>query len=118
MTGFRQVPEALEEAASCLGAGTARIAVDVIAAYVLPMLVSVFFFLFMRSMVTLSAIIFLTTPKLTVAAVTIMRLDDAGLTSQAAAYSTLVMLIVAAALLGMKAILYFINRPRQHSLQE
>jgi iron(III) transport system permease protein len=118
MTGFRQVPEALEEAASCLGAGTARIAVDVIAVYVLPMLVSVFFFLFMRSMVTLSAIIFLTTPKLTVAAVTIMRLDDAGLTSQAAAYSTLVMLIVAAALLGMKAILYFINRPRQHSLQE
>jgi iron(III) transport system permease protein len=102
MTGFRQVPEALEEAASCLGAGMARTAVDVIAAYVMPMLVSVFFFLFMRSMVTLSAVIFLTTSKMTVAAVTIMRLDDAGLTSQAAAYSTLVMLIVATALLGMK----------------
>jgi len=106
MTGFRQVPTALEEAASCLGSGMVRIAIDVIAPYVMPMLVSVFFFLFMRSMVTLSAVIFLTTPKMTVAAVTIMRLDDAGLTSQAAAYSTCVMLIVAAALLGMKAVLY------------
>lgn len=106
MTGFRQVPGALEEAATCLGSGTARIAIDVIAPYVKPMLVSVFFFLFMRSMVTLSSIIFLTTPKLTVASVTIMRLDDAGLTSQAAAYSTCVMLIVGAALLGMKFVLY------------
>lgn len=110
MTGFRQVPTALEEAASCLGSGTLRIAVDVIAPYVLPMLISIFFFLFMRSMVTLSAVVFLTTPKLTVAAVTIMRLDDAGLTSQAAAYSTCVMLIVGSALLGMKYVLRRIER--------
>ncbi|MDH3335674.1 MAG: ABC transporter permease subunit, partial [Rhodospirillaceae bacterium] len=110
MTGFRQVPSALEEAASCLGSGMMRVAVDVIAPYVMPMLISIFFFLFMRSMVTLSAVVFLTTPKVTVAAVTIMRLDDAGLTSQAAAYSTCVMLIVGGALLGMKYMLRTLNK--------
>ncbi len=105
MTGFRQLPAALEEAAATLGAGLGRIALGVIAPFLAPMLVSVFFFLFMRSMVTLSAVIFLTTPKLTVASVTIMRLDDAGLTSQAAAFSTAVMLVVAAAMLTMKLLL-------------
>ncbi len=112
MTGFRQVPAALEEAASCLGSGSLRIARDVIAPYVLPMLISILFFLFMRSMVTLSAVIFLTTPELTVAAVTIMRLDDAGLTSQAAAYSTCVMLIVGFALLCMKLVLRYMEQRR------
>lgn len=110
MTGFRQVPSALEEAASCLGSSMMRIAVDVVAPYVTPMLISIFFFLFMRSMVTLSAVIFLTTPKMTVASVTIMRLDDAGLTSQAAAYSTCIMLIVGAALMMMKYALYRLDK--------
>ena len=110
MTGFRQLPQALEEAAGSLGAGLRRTATDIVAPFIAPMLVSVFFFLFMRSMVTLSAVVFLTTPDLSVAAVTIMRLDDAGLTSQAAAFSTCVMAVVCAALLGMKATLALIGR--------
>ena len=105
MTGFRQFPKALEEASGSLGAGLGGTAVNVIAPFVSPMLVAVFFFLFMRSMVTLSAVVFLTTPQLNVAAVTIMRLDDAGLTSQAAAFSTCVMAVVALALGIMKLIL-------------
>ncbi|EPP5643383.1 hypothetical protein ACUT8L_005628 [Klebsiella michiganensis] len=52
-------------------------------------------FLFMRSMVTLSAVIFLVTPSLPLGAVTVMRLDEAGFTSQAAAFSTCIMGIVA-----------------------
>ncbi len=109
-TGFRQLPSALEEAAGSLGAGLGKVAVNVVAPFIAPMLVSVFFFLFMRSMVTLSAVVFLTTPKLNVAAVTIMRLDDAGLTSQAAAFSTVVMAVVCAALIGMKAVLAVMGR--------
>lgn len=105
MTGFRQFPAALEEASASLGAKLSRTAVSVIVPFVSPMLIAVFFFLFMRSMVTLSAVVFLTTPQLDVAAVTIMRLDDAGLTSQAAAFSTCVMLIVCLALAIMKGIL-------------
>jgi len=110
MTGFRQLPPALEEAAGSLGAGLSRTAIDIVAPFVAPMLVSVFFFLFMRSMVTLSAVVFLTTPDLSVAAVTIMRLDNAGLTSQAAAFSTCVMAVVCAALLGMKGTLAWLQR--------
>jgi len=102
MTGFRQFPSALEDAAASLGASQARIALTIILPFVLPMLVSVFFFLFMRSMVTLSAVVFLTTPQVSVASVTIMRLDDAGLTSQASAFSTAVMVVVCLAMLGMK----------------
>ncbi|MFN0263204.1 ABC transporter permease subunit [Tepidamorphus sp. 3E244] len=110
MTGFRQFPRALEEAAGSLGAGLARTAVDIVAPFIAPMLISVFFFLFMRSMVTLSAVVFLTTPDLSVAAVTIMRLDDAGLTSQAAAFSTCVMAVVCVALLGMKGMLAWMGQ--------
>ena len=110
MTGFRQLPAALEEAAGSLGAGLGRTARDIVAPFIAPMLVSVFFFLFMRSMVTLSAVVFLTTPNLSVAAVTIMRLDDAGLTSQAAAFSTCVMAVVCVAVLSMKATLALMGR--------
>ncbi|MBK0327934.1 ABC transporter permease subunit [Rhodobacteraceae bacterium F11138] len=116
MTGFRQLPPALEEAAGSLGAGLGRTAIDIVAPFIAPMLVSVFFFLFMRSMVTLSAVVFLTTPDLSVAAVTIMRLDDAGLTSQAAAFSTCVMAIVCLALLSMKATLALMSR--RHHMKE
>lgn len=110
MTGFRQFPAALEEASTTLGAGFGRTAVSVVAPFVAPMLVAVFFFLFMRSMVTLSAVVFLTTAKLDVAAVTIMRLDDAGLTSQAAAFSTCVMAVVCLALGIMKLALALLSR--------
>jgi iron(III) transport system permease protein len=39
-----------------------------------------------------------------------MRLDNAGLTSQAAAFSTCVMAVVCAALLGMKGTLAWLQR--------
>lgn len=113
MTGFRQFPTALEEAATTLGAGFGRTAVNIVAPFVAPMLAAVFFFLFMRSMVTLSAVVFLTTAKLDVAAVTIMRLDDAGLTSQAAAFSTCVMAVVCIALGAMKLAIALMSRPSQ-----
>jgi iron(III) transport system permease protein len=75
-----------------------------------PTLISVFFFLFMRSMVTLSAVIFLVSATVSVAAVSVMRLDEAGFTSQAAAYATCTMGIVVAALLVMKAALWLMAR--------
>jgi iron(III) transport system permease protein len=62
----------------------------------------VFFYLFMRSMVTLSGIVFLITPTLSVASVSIMRLDEAGSTSQAAAYASCTMAVVILASLLMR----------------
>lgn len=99
-TGMRQVPAPLEEAAAVLGAGMARTVRDVFVPVLAPVLWRVGFFLFMRSMVTLSAAIFLITPTLMVGAVTVMRLDEAGFTSQAAAFSTCIMAVVAVAAAG------------------
>jgi iron(III) transport system permease protein len=112
MTGLRQVPASLQETAACLGANMPRVIRDVIGPYVAPTLISVFFFLFMRSMVTLSAVIFLVTASVSVAAVSIMRLDEAGFTSQAAAYATCTMAVVIAALLVMRLSLWLIERKR------
>ncbi|MFT4191155.1 MAG: ABC transporter permease subunit [Comamonas sp.] len=95
MTGMRNVPGALEDATTVLGGGMGRILGDVYLPAVRATLVAVALFLFMRSMVTLSAVIFLVTPDVPLAAVTVMRLDEAGMTSQAAAFSTCIMVIVA-----------------------
>jgi iron(III) transport system permease protein len=70
-----------------------------------PAVVSVGVFFFMRSMVTLSALIFLVTPKTQVAAVSVLLLDDAGNQNQAAAFSICIMAVVALALALFHALL-------------
>ena len=85
---------------------------DVIGPAMASTLVSVFFFLFMQSMVTLSAVIFLVTANVSVAAVSIMRLDEAGFVSQAAAYATCTMAIVVAAMGLMRLCLRLVQRRR------
>lgn len=109
MTGMRHVPATLEDATTVLGGGLARVLRDVYLPAVAPTLLAVGLFLFMRSMVTLSAVIFLITPSLTVAAVSVMRLDEAGFTSQAAAFSTCIMAIVAT----LALLLFAVERWRQ-----
>jgi iron(III) transport system permease protein len=106
-TGMRMVPQALEEAAACLGGKVRHVMGDAILPVIAPTVLAVFFFLFMRSMVTLSAVIFLVTPQLNVAAVSVMHLNEAGFVSQAAAFSTIIILVVAAAMLMMRALVYY-----------
>jgi len=112
MTGLRRVPAALEESAACLGAALPRVVRDVVGPSMAPTLVSVFFFLFMQSMVTLSAVIFLVTANVSVASVSIMRLDEAGFVSQAAAYATCTMVIVVVAMGLMRLCLRLVERRR------
>ena len=101
-TGLRAVPGALEDAVACLGGGPLRAVRDVVLPFAAPALVSVFFFLFMQSMVTLSAVVFLVTPDLNLASVAVMQLDENGFVSQAAAYATCIVLTVALALGAMR----------------
>jgi len=103
-SGVRAVPAALEEACSVLGGGVLRSWRDVVVPALRPTLWAVGLFLFMRSMVTLSAVIFLVTPSTMLGAVSVMRLDEAGFTSQAAAFSTCIMAIVGAAALALQAL--------------
>nr|WED68538.1 hypothetical protein PJ912_23035 [Pectobacterium colocasium] len=109
MMGIRNVPHAMEDATTVLGGGVVRILRDVYLPAMRVTLISVAMFLFMRSMVTLSAVIFLVTPSLPLGAVTVMRLDEAGFTSQAAAFSTCIMGIVAMTAL----LLHLVTEKRQ-----
>lgn len=110
MTGIRAVPASLEETVSCFGGGNLRILRDAVLPFMGPTMIAVFFFLFMRSMVTLSAVIFLISPKVSVAAVSVMRLDEAGFVSQAAAFSTCIMLTVVAAMGLMHLLIGFFTQ--------
>lgn len=106
-TGMRSVPAALEDATVVLGGGIGRVLADVYWPAMRTTLLAVAVFLFMRSMVTLSAVVFLITPSLSVGGVTVMRLDEAGFTSQAAAFSTCIMALVGA----MALLLHLLTRP-------
>ena len=106
-TGMRMVPQALEEAAACLGGKVRHVMGDAILPVIAPTVLAVFFFLFMRSMVTLSAVIFLVTPELNVAAISVMHLNESGFVSQAAAFSTIIIAVVALAMLLMRALVYY-----------
>ncbi|WP_409523020.1 ABC transporter permease subunit [Nitrincola sp. MINF-07-Sa-05] len=112
VAGIRAVPPALEETVSCMGGGVLNSLRDAILPFMTTTLVAVFFFLFMRSMVTLSAVIFLISPTLSVGAVSVLRLDQAGFTTQAAAFSTCIMISVLVALGLMKLILFRLSRSR------
>ncbi len=101
-TGMRAVPAALEEVVDCLGGTLRHTLKDAVVPFVGTTMVTVFFFLFMRSMVTLSAVVFLVTPSLNLASVAVMQLDANGFVSQAAAYSTCIVVSVAIALLAMQ----------------
>jgi iron(III) transport system permease protein len=112
VTGVRSVPESLEEAVMSFGGGTVRIVKDAVLPFMGTTFVAVFFFLFMRSMVTLSAVIFLISPQVSVASVSVMRLDDAGFVSQAAAFSCCIMLTVIAAMGLMKGLVILVGRKK------
>lgn len=110
IAGIRSVPRALEETVTCMGGGPLRGLRDAVLPVMGPVLVAVFFFLFMRAMVTLSAVIFLISPRVSVAAVSVLRLDQAGFATQAAAFSVCIMAVVLAALAAMKATLWALGR--------
>ena len=97
-TGMGQISRVFDETSLCLGAGMLRTLRCVILPIIGPAIVSIGVFFFVRSMVTLSAVIFLVTPATQLAAVSVLLLDDSGNQNQAAAFSVCIMLIVAAAL--------------------
>ena len=94
------------------GGGTGHVLRDAVMPFVAPAAISTFYYLFMRSMVTLSGVIFLVTPDLGLASVTVMRLDENGFLAQAAAYAMCVVLAGALALGAMRLILHVLKERR------
>jgi iron(III) transport system permease protein len=109
-TAMNQVSRVFDEASTCLGGGLARTLGTVTLPLVAPALVSIGVFFFVRSMVTLSAVIFIVTPATQLAAVSVLLLDDSGNQNQAAAYSVCIMVVVAVALVGLEATLALVRR--------
>jgi iron(III) transport system permease protein len=109
-TSINQISRVFDEASTSLGAGVLRTLWSITLPIIAPSIVSVGVFFFVRSMVTLSAVIFLVTPATQVAAVSVLLLDDAGNQNQAAAFSVCIMLVVALALLLFHATLRLSGR--------
>jgi iron(III) transport system permease protein len=93
-TNIKQISRAFDEASAMLGASFLRTMMRIALPLLLPSLLNIGLFLFMRAMVTLSALIFLVSPRNTVAAVSVLLLDDSGKASQAAAFSVVIMAVV------------------------
>ena len=98
-TSLKQISPTFDEASATLGGTRFMTFRKVTLPLLAPTLVGIAVFFFMRSMVTLSAVIFLITPSTQVAAVSVLLLEDRGATNQAAAFSVCIMAIVVGALL-------------------
>jgi iron(III) transport system permease protein len=104
-TSVKQISATFDEASKCLGAGLFRTMAKITLPIIWPSIISIAVFFFMRSMVTLSAVIFLTTPKTQLAAVSVLLLDDSGNHSQAAAFSVCIMAVVVVAIVLLHLVL-------------
>jgi iron(III) transport system permease protein len=111
-TASGQVSRVFDETSTCLGATAMRTLRAVILPLIAPAVASIAVFFFVRSMVTLSAVIFLVTPSTQLAAVSVLLLDDSGNQNQAAAFSVCIMAIVAIALGLFHALLVLAARRR------
>jgi len=111
-TSLNQVSRVFDEASTSLGGTFLRTLRTVTLPIIAPAIASIAVFFFVRSMVTLSALIFIVTPKTQVAAVSVLLLDDSGNQNQAAAYSVCIMLLVGAALVLFHGVLAVLRRRR------
>ncbi|MDF2095111.1 ABC transporter permease subunit [Aquibaculum arenosum] len=104
-TSMKQISGTFDEASATLGGTRVQTLRKVTLPLIAPTLIGVAVFFFMRSMVTLSAVIFLITPQTQVAAVSVLLLEDRGATNQAAAFSVCIMATVVGFLLLVRLLL-------------
>jgi iron(III) transport system permease protein len=104
-TSVQQISATFDEASATLGAGFLRTMARITLPIIWPSIVSVGVFFFMRSMVTLAAVVFLFSPTTQLAAISVLLLEDRGATNQAAAFSCAIMAIVVGTLLAAHLLL-------------
>ncbi len=104
IANLKQIDRSIEEAAVSLGAGP----ITTFTRVVFPLTKTAFFsntaFFFMRSMTTISAVIFLISAKVKLAAIEIIFLDIDGRTASANAMCTIIIVIVVGMLFVMRLI--------------
>lgn len=90
-TALRQLDSEFEQAASTLGAPAWRLCASVTVPLCAPALLEIAVYHFVSAMTTVSAVIFLYPGDLPLASVSVVHLDDAGLTQAAAAMCALIL---------------------------
>ncbi|KPJ89713.1 MAG: hypothetical protein AMS17_00860 [Spirochaetes bacterium DG_61] len=96
MTNMKNIDVSIDEASTSLGADLPRSFIRVIFPLSRVSFWNNMLFFFERSMVTISAVIFLVSPKIQLASITIIQLIDDGYIESACAMSTIVVTIVVA----------------------
>lgn len=104
-TTLKQISRTFDEASAMLGSSFLGTLCRISLPLLWPSLISLALFLFMRAMVTLSAVIFLVSPDNSVAAISVLLLDDSGRSTQAAAFATVIMAVVLSSLLLFNLVL-------------
>ncbi len=101
VTALKQLDPEFEAASLSLKVPLLQTFVRVTVPLCLPQMLEIFRYLFVSSMTTVSAVIFLYRPDTVLASVAVLNMDDAGDVGPAAAMSTLILLTSAAAALFM-----------------
>lgn len=104
-TSMKQISSRFDEASATLGGSRTQTFAKVTLPLLFPTLIGIAVFFFMRSMVTLSAVIFLITPNTQMAAVSVLYLQDRGATNQAAAFSVCIIGTIMVVLLAVRLLL-------------
>jgi iron(III) transport system permease protein len=98
ITNMKNIDRSIDEAATGLGADIVRAFVRVIAPLNRVTYFSSVIYYFMRSMVTISAVIFLVSPDVHLAAVSVVNLERDGRQGSSSAMATLIIAVVCAVL--------------------
>ncbi len=104
IANLKQIDKSIEEAAVSLGADPITTFTRVVFPLTKTAFLSNMTFFFMRSMTTISAVIFLVSAKVKLAAIEIVFLDIDGRTASANAMCTIIILIVIGMLVAMRLI--------------
>jgi iron(III) transport system permease protein len=104
IANLKQIDKSIEEAAISLGAGAITTFQRVVFPLTKTAFLSNMIFFFMRAMTTISAVIFLVSAKVKLAAIEIIFLDIDGRTASANAMCTILILIVVAMLVMMRLV--------------
>lgn len=94
ISNMKNIDNSMEEAATSLGADTVRSFVRVIFPLNRVSFMSNVIYYFMRSMVTISAVIFLVSPDVHLAAIAVINLEKDGLEGPSSAMATLIVVVV------------------------
>ncbi len=94
ISNMKNIDNSMEEAATSLGADTIRSFIRVIFPLNRVSFMSNLIYYFMRSMVTISAVIFLVSPDVHLASIAVINLEKDGLEGPSAAMATLIIAVV------------------------